>query len=584
MIESRVVDTIIDFIGSPIGPAILLTLGAVIEAVVGRRIRRPDWLTGLALFFVAGAGALWLGLRAQPVVPVYSRPWQPLLQDGANLLWVGDGWNWYVSGLTLLLGGLGILLELNHHAGATQRTFDRRTHLHLALHLGVLAGALLFVGSGNLLTVVLMWVLLDFLILVRSAMRYDSVTRSQPESAADDGRRRLRLRYSQRKGLSLLGALLLLFSLLPAGPAGPGQPLQGGVLPVETVALLLLAAAIRAGVYPFHLWLMPAEQHEVYLAERLLEHMIPMLTGLWLMGWAMDFGGEFILLHIEVLGLIVLALLGSAYTAWRAPDQPAYSTYVLITSAGVAVLAGALSLQSGPNALIWPTTVFALGGALWLVGGQVWRYMGWQLPVSVGALALAGLPFTPGFLVQPALARLLVAQGLFLLLFLLYVAAQSMLIATMLRSWEGGHRPVDEEIGNGDLARLMVSALALGLPLAVAGFLPGSIAAWASLTNAIPVMLGRLASVVAPWPVWITLSLPLALGLLLLWARPRLWPHADEGIPADYALTSLDWLFDLSWWGVSQISSIWGRTTRLLEGAGAMGWGLVLLLILYLLQ
>ena len=78
------------------------------DSIVGRWLRRPGWLTGLALFFVLIASAMLLGLRMQPVVPTYSRLWQPIFQTGANLLWIGDGWNWYISGLLLLAGGLGI--------------------------------------------------------------------------------------------------------------------------------------------------------------------------------------------------------------------------------------------------------------------------------------------------------------------------------------------------------------------------------------------------------------------------------------------------------------------------------------------
>ena len=99
---------------SPVGSALVLLVGAVIVVIAGRWVRRPDWLTGLALFFVAIAIWLFLGLRTEPVVPTYSRPWQPPLQVGTNLLWVGDGWNWYISGLILLLGGVGILLDLNN--------------------------------------------------------------------------------------------------------------------------------------------------------------------------------------------------------------------------------------------------------------------------------------------------------------------------------------------------------------------------------------------------------------------------------------------------------------------------------------
>jgi hypothetical protein len=298
----------------------------------------------------------------------------------------------------------------------------------------------------------------------------------------------------------------------------------------------------------------------------------------------MGLGAELLLLRPEVLSLLVLALVGSALTAWTASDQPTYSTYVLVTSAGVAMLAGALAVNRGPSAMIWPTTVFALGGGLWLIGGQVWRRMGWQLPVSVGALALAGVPFTPGFLMQPPLARLWLAGGIFLLLFLLYVVAQGMLVATMLRSWEGEWKKPAGEEDSGAVARLLIAAGGLGLPLAVAGFLPGGVAALASLPDAIPPTLGTPPSVVADPPVWVTLALPLALGIGLVWLRPRVWPQLGEWPNTISRFASLEWLFDLFWWGIARISRIWGNAVRVLEGAGYMGWALIVFLILYLLR
>ncbi len=90
----------------------MLLLGAAAEMAAGRWVRRPGLLTGLALGFLAVAVWLFLGLRVEPVVPTFSRPWQPPLQTGTNLVWVGDGWNWYLSGLLLLIGGIGILLDL----------------------------------------------------------------------------------------------------------------------------------------------------------------------------------------------------------------------------------------------------------------------------------------------------------------------------------------------------------------------------------------------------------------------------------------------------------------------------------------
>jgi hypothetical protein len=565
--------TILQYIVSPIGPALVLLIGAMVEVIAGRWLRRPGFLTGLALFFVALAVWLFIGLRTEPLPPVFNLPWQPPLQTGATLLWVGDGWNWYISGLILLLGGVGILLDLNTPRDVND-DFARRAHSSLAIHLGVLAAGLLFVGSGNVLTAMLTWVLLDLFTLVRGATR--------PEEFGVE-ERGWNSAHHQAKGLSLLGALLLLIGLLPAGPNGPGQPLHGGQLPPETVALMLLASLIRAGIYPFHLWLLPSDGLRVKVAERLLDHMVPVLCGLWLLGWTVDLGTEYILLQPDILFLLILSLGGSALAAWTANDQPNHTTFVLITSAGLAALSGALAFREGPVGLIWPTTAFALGGGLWLVGDQVWQTWGWQIPVSVGALALAGVPFTPGFLTQPSLARLLTEGPVFLLLFVGLVLAQSIQVAAMLRSWSPNAHGGEESFRSGVTIRLLIAVVALAIPLAVVGFFPAQTASLPELENPIPPMLGNPPSVIAEWQVLLTVALPLAIGILLVSNQPVLWAQLGRWPQRISQLTRLQWLFRFSWWGMNQLSAGWASVLQVVEGAGYMGWVLVLFLMIFLL-
>lgn len=560
---------LINLIISPIGPSVLLIVGAILSMVAGRWWRRPEWLAGLALLFIGVAGWLLLVLRSQlTVVPTFSYPWRPLLQVGANLYWVGDGWNWYIAGLVLLLGGLGILLDLN--SDYVQQ--GRRIHGSLAVQLAVLAAALLFVTSGNLLTAILTWVLLDVCILLRSTTRPVIVT---PEDDTPP---------ENHRGLSLLGAMLLLIALLPAGPTGPGQEFQNGTLPVESVLLLALAALIRAGVYPFHIWLLPERRSPINVAERLLEHMVPTLCGLWLLGWTYGLGRDYILLRLDVLAVFLIALLGSAVAAWTADNQNDHHSFVLIASAGLAALTGALTYNEGPSAMIWPTTAFALGGGLWLVGERVWQGWGWTLPVSIGALTLAGLPLTPGFLAQPSLARLWAPGTVVQLLFLTYVIAQSLQIAALLRSWEDVERIEPAHAYPGSRARLLIASVALGLPLAITGFLPRAVAALASMPNAIPPTLGDPPSVVAKESaIWITVATPLLLGWGLVWLRPKIWHVIGGGANRLHTFIQLHWLFNYGWWGVQYASELWGSVTRVMEGAGYMGWVLVFALIGYLL-
>jgi hypothetical protein len=574
MLEYFAVDIVADLLISPLGPALVLFLGAIIELTLGRWLRRPDWLTGLALFFVVLAAGLMFGLRLQPIVPVYSQPWQPLLQDGANLLWVGDGWNWYITGLVLLLGGLGILLELNADRVEGERLAGSRIYNTLAVHLGILGATLLFVGSGNLLTAILTWVVIDILVLLRPVVRSQSTAGTQAGAGIQEDRTR---------GLSLIGAMLLMVGLLLAGPSGPGQPLQGGQLPVETVLLMLVAAAIRSGIYPFHLWLMPTDAGRVDLAERLLHQMVPVLGGLWLLGWTTDLGADYILMRPGIVALLVLSLLGAASTAWTADRQAHNLTFVLVASAGLAALSGVLAHKGGPSTLIWSTTAFALGGGLWLVGERVWEGWGWQLPVSVGALALAGMPFTPGFLAQPSLSRLLTEGGIYFLFFWVFVAAQGLQVAAMLRSWGRTERNGGSKMVSGDMARLLIASVAIGLPLAVAGFLPRVVATLANLLNAIPPLLGSPPAVVAEMPVWITLVLPFSVGMGLVWIRSRIWPRMGIWPAQIGRALRLEWLFDVSWWGINHASNVWGNGLRVVEGAGYIGWAMILGLIGYLL-
>lgn len=591
--------TVLDrFLLSPIGPSLILVIGAIVTVLVGRWVRRPALLTGLALLFVGCAGWLQLILRAQvTVVPTFSHPWRPILQTGTNLYWVGDGWNWYIACLILLLGGLGILLDLN--SDYVQQ--GRRIHASLAVQLGVLAAAMLFVGSGNLLTAILTWVLLDVCILLRSTTRptvpaVDHAFRStalvvqqngKPTEPPQPNRRRSLSVEAENhnRGLTLIGAMLLLVALLPAGPGGPGQEFQNGTLPVESILLMALASLIRAGVYPFHIWLLGDNRTNISVAERLLEQMVPTLCGLWLLGWTYGMGSDYIQLRPDILALFLVALLGSAIAAWTSSTPTEHHSFVLVTSAGLAVLTGSLALGAGPAAMIWPTTAFALGGALWLVGEQVWQGWGWAIPVSVGALTLAGVPLTPGFLAQPSLAILWNPGSILHSLFLLYIVAQALQIAALLRSWEDVEREESPRLDTGSMARLLVASVALGLPLAVAGFLPRTIAAMASMPNAIAPTLGDPPSIVAREPaIWITLLIPLFLGFGLVWLRPKIWLTIGRSAEQLHRLIRLDWLFRFGWWILRQMTDLWGNATRVLEGAGYMGWILVFVLLAYLMM
>jgi len=237
----------------PVGPPLVLTLGSIVLWIMGRFVRPgARWhalgsatgiLSAIALLFWGLAAAMTVALRVQPTAPALSIPWQPFFSPGADLLWVSNGWNWYVSCLVLLLGGGGLLFSGVSGQRAEQSSVENwhGRALTLALSLNAISSALFFVSSGNLLTVTLMWVVMDLFVIARSAV--------VPEGPGPSPTR-------QFQGLSMMGALLLLIGLLPAGQGGPADLLAGGRLPHVPVILMLIACFILAGAYPLHFWLL----------------------------------------------------------------------------------------------------------------------------------------------------------------------------------------------------------------------------------------------------------------------------------------------------------------------------------------
>ncbi len=547
----------------------MLLFGAALQLIVGRWLRRPVFVRGLALLIVGAAGLLFLTLQFLNVVPTLGQPWQPLLQTSINLFWISAGWNNYMAGLILLLGGLGILLDRAQRDGSVHIRF----YAVQAMNLAILAASLLFVTSGNLLTALFAWVFLDFVVLLRTA--------AEPSTVRDDSEPAPRTNEAQL--LSLVGAMILLVGLLPAGATGPAQEFMSGVLPTETLIAMLIAAAIRTGAYPLHLWLLPRRRTQMILSERLLEHMAPMLCGLWLFGWTYHMGGAALLIAPLAVLAITLLLLAGAVAAWTADDQPHHVTFVLVTSAGVAVLAGILSHDPGPAGMVWATTAFALGGGLWLVGDQVWRAWGWQVPVSVGAAALAGVPFTPGFLAQPALSSLLTSGPGYWAPAAIFVLAMSIQVAALLRSWSTPEHAANGNLPRDFLVRLLIACVALGLPLAVSGILPQFMETVMGIPNTIAPELGNPPSAVASWPVWAIMALPLLIGLGLVQLRPRLWPYLGAWPNRLSRFTQLEWLFRAIVWSVDRVATLGANGLVVVEGAGALGWFLVFVLLAALL-
>lgn len=593
---------------APVAPPLFLTLGSLVLWILGRFVRPGEsWrgfgsatgiLSGVALLFWCIAAGLTVSLRFQPVIPAFSIPWRPFFSQGADLLWISNGWNWYISCLILLLGGGGLLFSgvsgPNRELNADENWHFRA--LTLALSLTAIASALFLVSSGNLLTVTLMWVVMDLFVIARSTV--------VPEGPGLSTTR-------QFQGLSMMGALLLLIGLLPAGQSGPAELLAGGQLPQETVILMLVAGVIRAGVYPLHLWLLPQSGERMYMPDRLIDQMPPALCGLWLLGWSSGLAGEELLARPEIVALALLGLLGSAIATFTTTTRQEHTTFVLVTAVGIAGLTSILSEIRGPAAVLWPTTTFALGGGLWLIGERIWRAWHWQIPISVGVLALVGVPFTPGFLTQSVVAQLLMVGncpdqgslcqrlgGLMWPLFAAYIITQMIYVSSLLRSWDGepGSAVWELKPDTWIVGRLLVYVVILAIPLAIAGVFPEMMTSLANLPDAIPRGAGNPPSAVASWQVWLTLAGPLTLGIGLAIARSQVREmlsasgNRAETLPSIRTwfsriarLATLDWLSGLTRWSTNRMGNVWDVGLEIVEGTGNMGWVVVFGIIGYLL-
>ncbi len=153
----------------------------------------------------------------------------------------------------------------------------------------------------------------------------------------------------------------------------------------------------------------------------------------------------------------------------------------------------------------------------------------------------------------------------------------------LLRSWSDTEQQSSSVLEPGLIIRLMGATIALLVPLATIGFFPRIAAGLASMTDAIPPMLGNPPSVVAEVPVWIAVVAPLALGIGLVIARPTLWAAFGGILDRIGIFARLEWLFQFSWWVIDRVSDAWGQALRLVEGAGYVGWVAVFLLLGYLL-
>ena len=553
--------------GSTAGPDLLL-----------HRLQLP-----VVLFAILAAMILLLLLRGAAARPALSWTWQPLTVAGGLLEWRMDGWNWLTAVLILLLTAGAVLHGRSDADGYGAPSRLDHTGGRLAQTLWLAAAALVFTASGNVVTLASSWMLFD------AALAWRLRPGEHVEPAA------------RVWSLLSLTAILLLLVLALLGEGGVKAALAGRSFDRWELALLWLAALIRAGVYPLHFWLIGPGRLD--RAGRLILGVLAPLMGLWLLA-RLHAGAPGEWLHRpEWAALGGLALLGSALAAWTEIDEDWRWRWIAINRASLVVLAAYLSGSSAPEALVWPVVTFSLGCALLAVGQALREQLGWRIPVWLAVLTLWGLPGTTGFLARWAVVYptdLPIALPLFGLIML----AETLLVAALWRAARGSeaqaaaspHSPTCLHPANGIplpedrpgatwpmLAGAALAVALLALPLIVWGLNPRGLAritGWLP-TEVFPTLGTALTQ--ARKSVWIGLGLSAGLGVVLGVYRQRIfagmlgWQRGIAGI------VSLEWLYQAVGFGLSVIASSLQYFARLGEGEGYLGWLALGVLILWVL-
>jgi len=519
---------------SPLVPILCLLAGAfLVELGALVRFRWPSLIAAIATG--AATVALW---RLRPRLPatVVALDWRPVTAFGSTASLRVDGTAW-LMGLALLLAGFSVALVWLATPGQEHPAARGLTLAMLAVGLGS-------IFSANILSVALCWGMLDALFCLTL------LAHGGPTSG-----RRAQLALGVN-GLATL-SVWVVAALIEQDHLSPYWHLL--ILPPTARILMGLAAALRLGLYPLHIW-QPVEL--VGKSDRsLLIYLTPAMAGLAL--WA----------RLTVIqGLpegnlwpavaLVTALMGGVL-AWIQPDPRESLPHLALGCGGMLIL----------TAIMGKTPVaFAAGSASWLLGltalfvGRsfargVVRWL-WAIPAALGVATLAGLPLTIGFASRAAFYQGATSGPIWI--FILAILAEALLIGAMLRRLL---TPDPTALPPGKLAWIGYIAALIVAAAPVVILLP-------SLAAAPMTGLSAMA--------WVGWAAPLAGGATVASMAERLRPRLNRWEIVAGQVLRLDWLYSLVLnltRGVAR-AGIW--LADVLEGDGAFLWMFLILALVLL--
>lgn len=578
-------------------PFLILILGVLILAgfqrgayARARDLRRANaWTAAVLPAIIAWIAILFL----RPVQPglILLRRWEPedIFPFSPALVFDQVSWSFGVMLLTLLLAGL----LTDAIRGQDKRAPDLRTWLasHLTVSVNYLA-----ILAGNLLTLLILWFLVDLLEFVIRLSSAESSNQSE----------KLVINLSLRlASITLAGSGLAIFGLTAWQDfLQPTQP---------AVFLILLAAAIRIGIFPFTPVNAfngeedgtgePSEKKLFPASLNTLLALAPTASNLILMRRSADWLIEQTAPPVSynlILILIGIAILTSAFKWLQIFSRPPLiqrSTGLSHWIAGIAGLALISTLLQNPaGSLSWGVILLGAGGiqSLFTHRPAALRWLSY-----LGALTLSSLPFTPSWVgvnvfrepirnLQPDLQAI---EGILYLLLLL--AGQAVFLAGFIRSSQ-----------RQEILQLPERWIWLIYTVGLLA-LPGSLWGITWISNQ-----------TYPQPTW--LESGLALGILIIAGfiiqRPQGWFRRPAGssnhlapvastwtldqAPVDttiepgikraqvssvqYRLPGnwLSWMMRLSWQFYQALCRLAAGISRILEGPAGLLWALLLLTLL----
>ena len=523
-------------------PILLLLIGSLAIFVLDRIRPRFDasWLIASISSIVAWGIIIYLRLRLPTEFSFLSwdRP-ELFLQGQFSFLLDYQSWPYLLSLMTITLAV--ILTD-------AARTRDETTPRTWSASLIISALGLLAIQSGTALTLMVIWVIVDFFELIHLLLSTESPTFNG----------RIVLSFAVRTS----SILMLFFATIRGWQFNANLNL--GQIPTSAGFFILLAAGLRLGVLPLNLPFL--QEPKLSRGTGNIIRLAPVASNLCLLArLPADLFPENLSGWLPFLNsLLALAALYAAFRWLSAPDEIQGRPFWIV---GWAALSTASTINGIPASSIpWGVALLLPGSLLFLYHPRIQRI---NFLLYLGLIGLVGLPFT-------TLAsgwEGLIANGVTPWTFLFLLAHGILVLGYINRALQPGGEPRTLE----SWARLVyplgliiiIQAMAI---LAFVGW-PGSrtLGRWwlAAISNGLIIITVILVRRFGINPPYIQLPTSSTFTRVVNWILPRLEP-----------IFRLDWFYKALWKVVNLIGSMIKAISSIIEGDGGLLWTVLLLVLL----